>query len=169
MFAEALLKTMGAYDARGKLVAVGGYENGRAAVKKYLDRLGIDSESYVLDDGSGLSHGNRVTPAMITTILRHMNAHPRREEWLSNLAVPGEPVGTLRRRMKPLAGKVFAKTGSIGGVSALSGYVKADENRIYVFSILCNDTGKTKGMSPHTLQDDICRILAGGETTARGD
>lgn len=169
MFAEALVKTMGAYDGQGNVVAIGSYESGRAAMEKFLDGLDIRADGYVIDDGSGLSHANRITPDAIVAILRHMNAHPRREEWWSNLAVPGESVGTLRRRMKSLAGKVFAKTGSIGGVSALSGYVKASPDRIYAFSILCNDTNKARGMAPHGLQDEICRILADSAPATRSN
>lgn len=162
VFAEGLLKTVGAYDETGRAVAVGGYETGRARIKKMLDAMGIKSEGIVIDDGSGLSHGNRVTPAMLTTILRHMHSSPRREEWWGDLAVPGEKEGTLRRRLKGYEGKVFAKTGSINAVSALSGYVKSSDGRIYAFSVLCNDTNKSKGMAPHELQDGVCKILAGG-------
>lgn len=159
MFAEALLKTLGAYAGREAAPGQGSYEAGRAVVKRFLTSLGISEESYVLEDGSGLSHNNRVTPAMIVTLLKHMNRHPRRKEWWSNLAVPGERVGTLRNRMKDLAGQVFAKTGTIRGVSSLSGYVVGPNNQIYVFSILCNDTHKAR-QSPRVLQDGICRTLA---------
>ncbi|MEP0842516.1 MAG: D-alanyl-D-alanine carboxypeptidase/D-alanyl-D-alanine-endopeptidase [Phycisphaerae bacterium] len=159
MFAEAVVKTLGAYAGREDAPAVGSYENGRAVLTRFLDRLGVPPADYVIDDGSGLSHDNRVTPAMMTAILKYMNAHPRRKEWWANLAVPGEQVGTLRRRMKDLAGQVFAKTGTIKGVSTLSGYVVGAEGRVYAFSVLCNETERAK-VSPHTLQDSICRQLA---------
>lgn len=169
MFAEGVLKTLGAYTGAGDEPRVGSYATGRAAISRYLDTLGIPRESYVIDDGSGLSHNNRVTPASITTVLRHMNSHPRRQEWWSNLAVPGEKTGTLKRRMHDLAGKVYAKTGYIGGTSALSGYVLGPGGRLYAFSVLCNDTGRSKGTSPQKLQDEICRKLATwGATTAGG-
>jgi D-alanyl-D-alanine carboxypeptidase/D-alanyl-D-alanine-endopeptidase (penicillin-binding protein 4) len=159
VFAEALLKTLGAYNSDGKLVRVGGYETGRETIQKFLQKIGVKSDHYNIDDGSGLSHANRVTPHELVTILRYMNGSPRRQEWWSNLAEPGED-GTLRKRMKAYKGKVFAKTGSIGGVSSLSGYVKAADDRIYAFSVLCNDTLKSKGMAPHDLQDKICILLA---------
>lgn len=165
MFAEGVLKTLGAYAGREAAPGVGSYATGRAAIQRFLDVLGVPRDSYVIDDGSGLSHGNRVTPAMITAILKHMNNHPRRDEWWANLAVPGEQTGTLRRRMRDLAGQVFAKTGHIGGVSTLSGYVVGQNKQVYVFSVLCNDTNKTKG-SPHSIQDGICRKLASWGATA---
>lgn len=159
MFAEAVLKTVGAYAGREAAPGVGSYETGRAATQRFLDSLGVPRGSYVLDDGSGLSHDNRVTPVMLTALLKHMNNHPRRQEWWSNLAVPGERTGTLHRRMRDLAGRVFAKTGHIRGVSTLSGYVVGAEKQIYVFSVLCNETNSSK-VSPHTIQDGICRKLA---------
>jgi serine-type D-Ala-D-Ala carboxypeptidase/endopeptidase (penicillin-binding protein 4) len=159
LFAEAIFKTVGAYAGRENTPGVGSYESGRAAVEKFLDKLGVQRGTYVLDDGSGLSHDNRVTPQMLVTILRHMNSHPRHEEWLSNLAVPGEQVGTLKRRMKNLEDRVVAKTGSIAGVSALSGYVKGPGGRLYAFSVLCNDTNRSK-VNPHELQDQVCQTLA---------
>lgn len=159
MFAEAILKTMGAYAGREDHPGLGSYETGRTVVQMFLSKLGVRSGTYFLDDGSGLSHENRVTPAMLASILQYMDRSPRREEWWDNLAVPGEKVGTLKRRMKNLTGHVFAKTGSIEGVSALSGYVRGPGERVYAFSILCNDTHRSK-ISAHTLQDEICQALA---------
>ncbi len=159
MFAETILKTVGAYAGREARPGVGSYESGRTLVQQFLTRLGVPPGTCVIDDGSGLSHENRATAAAFTTVLAYMDRSPRREEWWDNLAVPGEKIGTLRRRMQTLAGKVFAKTGSIRGVSALSGYVKGPGDRTYAFSILCNDTHRAK-VSPHALQDEVCRTLA---------
>lgn len=160
MFAEAIVKTLGAYAGREDAPGVGTYETGRAAIKGFLDKLGVPPGDYVLDDGSGLSHNNRVTPAMMAALLKYMNGHPRRNDYWASMAVPGEKVGTLRSRMKDLTGQVFAKTGHIKGVSALSGYVVGANRQVYVFSVLCNDTAKASKVSPHQLQDGICRTLA---------
>ena len=162
LFAEALLKTIGAYDGSGRLVREGTCENGRKAVRVFLGRIGMSADSCVIDDGSGLSHTNRATAAVLTTILCHMDRHPLREVWWSSLAVPGEEVGTLRRRLKSLKGFVFAKTGTIRGVSALSGYVVGPNDRRYAFSVLCNDTGRAKygTTAAKKLQDAICKKLA---------
>jgi len=165
LFAEALMKTMGAYAGSGRVPREGTCETGRVAIRGFLKTIGVPPDSCVLDDGSGLSHTNRTTPAVLVTILCTMDRHPLRDLWWSNLAVPGEDVGTLRRRMKSLAGSVFAKTGSIRGVSALSGYILGPGDRRYAFSVLCNDTDKAKGGSSaaRSLQDAICRTLAAWE------
>lgn len=161
-FAEAVLKTIGAYAGRSDKPGVGSYETGRAAMVRFLEQLEVPENSYVIDDGSGLSHSNRVTPRLISAILRFMDAHAEREEFRSNLAVPGEAEGTLRRRMKELKGKVLAKTGYINGVSALSGYVDGPGDRRYAFSVLCNDIHKAKGGlgAARKFEDDLCRLLA---------
>jgi D-alanyl-D-alanine carboxypeptidase/D-alanyl-D-alanine-endopeptidase (penicillin-binding protein 4) len=165
LFAEALLKSVGTYTDRCGEHVPGSYEAGRAAVREFLTSIDAKQEGVVIDDGSGLSHSNRVTPAVLTAVLRHMDRHGQRSLWWSSLAVPGEQVGTLRKRMVPLEGSVFAKTGYIGGVSALSGYVVGPGQRGYAFSVLCNDTGKAKGgtTAARKLQDSICELLASWE------
>jgi D-alanyl-D-alanine carboxypeptidase/D-alanyl-D-alanine-endopeptidase (penicillin-binding protein 4) len=126
----------------------------------------------VFADGSGLSHDNRTTAAAIVTALRHMHGHPAGEMYRNSLAIPGEEVGTLRRRMKDLEANVRAKTGTIRGVSTLSGYVQGPRGRWYAFSVLCNDTHKAKGGADaaRRLQDGLCRTLAtwGAKTEALG-
>ena len=127
MFAEGLLKTMGAYDPSGKPSRWGDMSGAATAVSGFLDRLGIKPEQYVIEDGSGLSHGNRVTPPKSSPLLKFVN--PARAGRNGGRIWPSPAAkGTLRSRMKEFKGedKVHAKTGSIGGVSSLSGYVKAE-------------------------------------------
>jgi len=159
LFAEALLKAVGAYVGAIDNPRVGSYASGRQVMELFLDKLGLKHEGCVIDDGSGLSHSNRITAAVLTGVLVYMDRHPRQREWLSNLAEAGGE-GTLRKRMRELKGKVFGKTGHIAGVATLSGYVTGPKNRRYAFAILCNDTTRSAGMSAHTLQDSICRKLA---------
>lgn len=163
MFAEALFKTVGYYTTRDASPRVGTNANARAAVTRFVAGLGVPVDNQVFDDGCGLSHHNRTSAATIVAVLRFMDGHPRREVFRSSLAVPGEEIGTLKKRMKDMAGRVIAKTGTISGVSSLSGYVEGPGGRRYAFSVLCNDTGKAKGgvSAAHKLQDDLCRLLAG--------
>jgi D-alanyl-D-alanine carboxypeptidase/D-alanyl-D-alanine-endopeptidase (penicillin-binding protein 4) len=75
--------------------------------------------------------------------------------------------------MKDIEGKVFAKTGYIGGVASLSGYVLGPDGQRYAFSILCNDTQKVPNgaTAARGLQDAICRTLAtnGQRSTTTAD
>ncbi len=154
MFSEAVLKTLGAYDRQGRLTAQGTFEGGVQEVNRFLAALGLDPELYVIDDGSGLSRDNRLAPIVLTAVLRYMDRHPLRDLWWESLAEPGDPEGTLRRRMHDLKGKIFAKTGHLSGVGALSGYALGPGGRRYAFSVLC------EGGSAHAIQNGICQILA---------
>jgi D-alanyl-D-alanine carboxypeptidase/D-alanyl-D-alanine-endopeptidase (penicillin-binding protein 4) len=161
MFAEALFKTIG-YHKSNPAARVGSNKTANAAVLAFLDELGLDTEGMVIDDGSGLSHENRCTPDAIARVLMLMHYTSMAEVYRSSMATPGEPVGTLRKRLKDLAGKVFAKTGTISGVSALSGYVDGPDDRQYAFCVLCNDTHRAKGgtSAARQVQDAVCRKLA---------
>ncbi len=66
LFAEALLKAVGAYVGAGENPRVGSYESGRQVIDLFLKKLGLPHEGCVIDDGSGLSHSNRVTPAVLS-------------------------------------------------------------------------------------------------------
>ena len=98
-----------------------------------------------IDDGSGLSHGNRLNASFVTAWLDSMQADPEFGELfvesLSEGGLPGD--GTLGKRFKgfPDGYRVEGKSGYIFGVSALSGYVTAPDGRRWSFSILCNGVG----------------------------
>jgi len=54
-------------------------------------------------------------------------------------------------------GRVYAKTGSIGGVSALSGYLTAKNGKMFAFSIMVNNTYRSK--LARRIEDYICKLL----------
>ncbi|MBB6430851.1 D-alanyl-D-alanine carboxypeptidase/D-alanyl-D-alanine endopeptidase [Algisphaera agarilytica] len=140
MMAEALAKLNGwAYELRqGNLRDRGTWIGGHAAAIAFLKSQGIDTVSVVSADGSGLSRDNRVSAAVLARLLETMlRDHEHSEYYLDSLAVSGVR-GSFRKRLKSLTGRVFAKTGTINGVSSLSGYVFADNGRIAAFSILHN-------------------------------
>ncbi len=140
MMAEALAKLNGwANELRqGDPDARGTWAGGHAAAIAFLQRRGIDTTSVIAADGSGLSRDNRVSAAVLAQLLDHMlREHEHGEFYLDSLAVAGVS-GSLERRLQDLAGRVYAKTGTINGVSALSGYVFAENGHIAAFSILHN-------------------------------
>ncbi|MER2007610.1 MAG: D-alanyl-D-alanine carboxypeptidase, partial [Psychrobacillus sp.] len=65
--------------------------------------------------------------------------------------------GTLRNRLKdPLtSGNVFAKTGSLTGVSTLSGYIEGSSGEQYIFSVLIQDKSGTVSVI-----DEIVKLMA---------
>ncbi len=165
LFAECLLKRMGYEHQRraGRPNALGSWTSGRAAVRAFLRKVGVEPISLVIDDGSGLSRDNRVSAAQLTEVLRSMFNHPRGELFISSLSVNGVD-GTLKRRMADIEGSVRAKTGYVRGVRTLSGYVQSRSGTTMCFSVLFNDIpGSTRPFN--RIHDDICRLLWGWEPT----
>lgn len=127
-------------------------------VDKIVDAEG-DKNDYIIIDGSGLSHDNRSTPELLTTILRYAYHNDEVYPYLyENLPIAGID-GTLSDRMKtgPAYKNVRAKTGTLNGVSTLAGYVTASNNHQLAFAIMVNNTATATGK---TLQNNICQELA---------
>ena len=134
-FAEMVLKQLGRQFGRG-----GSWTEGLAVERRFLiDSVRVDSTEFRLVDGSGLSAGNLVSPLAFTKILRYIRAHPRAPTFLAALPRAGD-VGSLRSRFvgTPLAGRVRAKDGSIGGVNSLSGFIERPDGRVLIFSVQAN-------------------------------
>ncbi|MEO1340874.1 MAG: D-alanyl-D-alanine carboxypeptidase/D-alanyl-D-alanine-endopeptidase, partial [Cyanobacteria bacterium J06635_13] len=108
------------------------------AVNQTLERVGIDSENYVLIDTSGLSRQNLVTPQTLVAILQLMSQD---SDYRESLAVAGTS-GTLKRRFvdTPIQKKLWAKTGTLTGVGALSGYLQTQHRGVLTFSVLVNNS-----------------------------
>ena len=111
-----------------------------------------------IDDGSGLSTENRVTPRLLAGLLCKMREHTDWEAWRKSLAVGGEN-GTLKRRFKgTMESKVIAKTGFIRGVSSLSGYIEVGPNKYVAFSFLYNNVIGWTGNAKQA-EDRACQVL----------
>jgi PBP4 family serine-type D-alanyl-D-alanine carboxypeptidase len=112
-------------------------------------------------DGSGLSRFDLIAPKHIAEVLAAMYSSKHRTAFMRSLAVPGER-GTLQSRFKStIAEKTLkAKTGTLTGVSALSGYITTRDQEPFVFSMIFN--GYTLPSSIiRTFQDIVCLRLAG--------
>ncbi len=134
-YAEALAKKIGA-----RRCSEGSWQEGVRAIREFVESIGVPRGSFQMADGSGMSRGNRFTPRHLTTLLRHMFFHPLYAEFLRSLPYSGEDMGSWKRRLAapPYRGNVFAKTGTLSDVSALSGYAKGVSGKSYAFSILIN-------------------------------
>lgn len=163
LYAEHLLRTLGAHAYRGTDHVFGSARAGAAASEPFLRRLGVDPESFRIADGSGLSALNRLTPVGIVGILRGMYEHADRRTWdafYRSLAVGGY-TGTLKNRYSAgdARGNVHAKTGYISGARTLSGYVTSASGHTIAFSLLCNNyTVRTSQVN--RAQDQIVELLA---------
>ncbi|HEV2293165.1 MAG TPA: D-alanyl-D-alanine carboxypeptidase/D-alanyl-D-alanine-endopeptidase [Tepidisphaeraceae bacterium] len=148
MFADAVFKLMGN----------GTWEGGSDAVHAFLKKAGIDDTPFNVVDGSGLARENRVTARLMTDLLAYMANHRDAETFRASMSAAGVD-GTLRNRMHDLKGRVQAKTGYIGGVRALSGYVQQSDGKWLAFSIIFN--GFRGSERPfEALQDEAVHVLA---------
>jgi D-alanyl-D-alanine carboxypeptidase/D-alanyl-D-alanine-endopeptidase (penicillin-binding protein 4) len=132
LYAEMLFKGLSA------VAQPASYDASEEIERRFLTgEIGIPGTDFRFVDGSGLSPDDLVTPRAIVTLLRWMNAPPRRAIWSMMLARPGDE-GTLRRRLLPFADRLHGKTGSINGVNALSGILDMPNGTHRYFSIIIN-------------------------------
>lgn len=118
----------------------GSIADGQTRIDAMMAQAGIPATSYEFADGSGMSTYNRITPRAAVTMLRWIASQPWGMAWRDTLPIGGTD-GSLKSRFKGsiLEGKIFAKTGSLNGARALSGYMIAKSGRMLVFSALAND------------------------------
>lgn len=128
-------------------------------IESLVERLGLRVADYRTADGSGLSLYNYASAELLCSILvSAWNDEACRRLLLPALPVAGED-GTLARRMRsgPARGKVRAKTGTLTGVSTLSGFAETADGRTLAFSIFCS--GYLNMTDFHRLQDALCAAL----------
>ncbi|MEA3033986.1 MAG: hypothetical protein QOH86_2002 [Sphingomonadales bacterium] len=134
LHAELLLRRLGRQSGSGSIA------DGLAAVKAMLAKAGLARNEYDFSDGSGMSSYNRVAPRGAAMLLRWAAAQPWGAAWRDALPVAGVD-GTLARRFvgSPLAGKLWAKTGTLNASFALAGYMTSASGRPLVFAAFAGD------------------------------
>lgn len=164
--AEQVLKSLGA-DSSGR---PGSWQKGLQAVSRYLEGLGIAPGKYTMQNGSGLYDSNRFTPVQVATLLRAVYRDFRiSADFVSSLALAGAD-GTIYYRLTSSIAEryVRAKTGTLNGVSALSGYAGtpmtagAAMKPPLAFSIVLNDI--TGGTPAKPFQDAVVESLVAYQT-----
>ncbi|MBU2494133.1 MAG: D-alanyl-D-alanine carboxypeptidase/D-alanyl-D-alanine-endopeptidase [Bacteroidetes bacterium] len=146
-YADMILKELGY-----KVYNEGSFNKGIKAVEDFFKKNGIDDGGLNIYDGSGLSRANMITANMMTDLLLHMTKTESYESFFNSLPVAGDTndSGTLKNfgRNTVIEKKVFAKTGSIGGVRAHSGYIKSLSGKLIAFSIITNNySGGSSGVN----------------------
>ncbi|HKE00534.1 MAG TPA: D-alanyl-D-alanine carboxypeptidase/D-alanyl-D-alanine-endopeptidase [Planctomycetota bacterium] len=156
LLAEMILKALGA-RRRGE----GSFAAGVAAVRDAIAEIGVPTDGYAAVDGSGLSHQSKLTASATVALLDAMARTPLADAFRNSLATGGDPRGTLRSRFRDagLSGRLRAKTGSLDGATALSGYVDTTSGETIAFSILTQYEEKG-GASFKPDEDRIVRALA---------
>lgn len=155
LYAESMFYQIGA--ASGNLPATA--HSARSVMNRLIKKVGLDPKRYNIADGSGLSLYNYVTAELEVRMLRYafknnniyLHLHP-------SLPQAGTD-GTLRKRMtSPFTqGNVYAKTGTLSGISSLAGYCTAANGHRLAFAII--NQGLLHGRNGRSFQDRVCTIL----------
>ena len=108
-------------------------------IKKVLMTNGLNLNSLKVDDGSGLSRKNRISSFDINQILKFAENSKLYKPFLNSLAIASR-TGTLKKRFKgtPWEGSFYGKTGTLNGVSSLSGYWLRKNKPTVTFSFVGN-------------------------------
>ncbi|MFO1464737.1 MAG: D-alanyl-D-alanine carboxypeptidase/D-alanyl-D-alanine-endopeptidase [bacterium] len=158
--AEQLTKALGAKFAG----APGTTANGVSVILKKLKEMGVRTEGLELENGSGLSKKNRLRAETLAEALQAAYRDPKlRVDFLSSLSVLGVD-GTLRRKFRhsDLAGRFLGKTGTLNGVTSLSGYVfpkNSEKSHPYVYAFILNGRGKNFWKEKQSAQDLLETLL----------
>ncbi len=156
--AEMLVYAIAYEDSGAPASAV----DGLVAVKRLIDSLGFNSDDYSVADGSGVSHYNLISAGLILEMLKYMyfNQKDLFDLFYNSLAIAGVD-GTLKNRMKNTFAQnnVHAKTGTLNGVSNLSGYVTAKNGHLLAFSIMIQNY-VDESSKARSFQNKICELLA---------
>jgi D-alanyl-D-alanine carboxypeptidase/D-alanyl-D-alanine-endopeptidase (penicillin-binding protein 4) len=165
-YAEMLLKDIG-----GQFGGSGSTAAGISVVRKFAAEQGARFNG---ENGSGLTRRNKASPKSVVKLLDSMigvdentpadaqvDQRRQRDAWENSLAVAGRS-GTLAHRMRGTAarGRCHAKTGTLNGVSALSGYCfqgPEDADHAIVFSLLMNRVDVNRA---HVVQDRMTSLMA---------
>jgi D-alanyl-D-alanine carboxypeptidase/D-alanyl-D-alanine-endopeptidase (penicillin-binding protein 4) len=111
----------------------------QARMHEWLARQGLAVGDVQVENGSGLSHGERAKPRALAQLLANAWHTPQLREFLLSLPVAGMD-GTLQHRMQGTAaeGHAFLKTGTLLDTRALAGYVQAASGNIYAVAMMVN-------------------------------
>lgn len=114
--------------------------NGIAAVMNWLGSKNIPAKDVVIENGSGLSRLEKISPSTMSQILKAAFQSPVMPELMSSFPIAGRD-GTMSKRLKEdaIAGKAHIKTGAIDNVRAVAGYVLAKSGRRYLIVCMVND------------------------------
>lgn len=139
------------------------FAGGAKAVEAALSAAVVDTTGLRLDDGSGLSRGNRISPMTLAQTVRAASTSPSASALLADLPVAGF-TGTLVRRYDDLAdarGTVRAKTGTLTGIHALAGYVLDAGGRPVIFALMADRTDKGQPLAAQSALDRVATAIAG--------
>ncbi|MCU0391185.1 MAG: D-alanyl-D-alanine carboxypeptidase/D-alanyl-D-alanine-endopeptidase [Thermoflexibacter sp.] len=143
IYAESMLKMIGLHRKNK-----GTTEAGREAMIEFLEEKKINTNGLFMEDGSGLSHYNALTPEQLTQVLKIAHQSLIFKDFYNSFAIAGK-TGTARYLLGGTAaeGNMRAKSGSLTRVRSYAGYVNTKSNHLLAFVIIANNfVGESKDM-----------------------
>lgn len=137
-YTEHLIRTIG--RNQNSDIYSDALQEGIDYINKFWKLKGISTDPLFMEDGCGLAPQNAVSPAFLTNLLSYMYKDSKNSKvFFDSLPEAGEENSTLRNFMRgtKYAGKISAKSGSIGGVQCFSGYL-IDGGKKYAFTVMVN-------------------------------
>ena len=119
----------------------GSWESFDSIAKDFIKNCHADPNEVIIRDGCGLSREDRLTTNVLTKILCENYHKDSFEFFKSTMAVGGvSGSNTVRKYFTEpeYKGRIFAKSGTLTGVKALTGYCYTDSG-VYVFAIITNN------------------------------
>lgn len=121
----------------------------------YYSKLGLDMKDIKVVDGSGVSRYNLLFVDWMNNALILISKEMEIKKYL---AKPDE--GTLTRRLRHLKGKLWAKTGTLNGISSLCGFIETRGGKNLVFSIIISNFNKNQSVVKG-FEDDLIDAIWG--------
>ena len=136
LYCEAIVRAIGV-----KQSGIGSNEEGVKSTTRFWQTKGVDTEGFFMQDGSGLSPRNGVSPTQLVTMLRSIALD---NDWFSTFypSLPEPKTGTMKGMFKStpsVYGRLRAKSGTITRVKSYSGYVRTLDGKLLAFSAICNN------------------------------
>ncbi len=113
------------------------WDQSELATLKALAQYDLIDENISIADGAGLSRNNRITANFLHKALQTIYQTPSLSSLISSFAQPGKK-GTLQYRLRETHLPIYAKTGSLKGVTAIAGFIDPYGESPKTFTLLIN-------------------------------
>jgi D-alanyl-D-alanine carboxypeptidase/D-alanyl-D-alanine-endopeptidase (penicillin-binding protein 4) len=116
------------------------------AVQRWFEAQGIDAQGLVMDNGSGLSRSERISPLQMARMLQVAHAAPYASDLMMSLPTVGVD-GSMRNRLKQSPATAWSrlKTGTLRNVVALAGYVPDPQGQLWAVALMINHERANRG------------------------
>lgn len=147
LMARQVFLTLGAVAGRDE-DGVDTASRASAAIRRWLVSKGRKYDELVLENGAGLSRQERISVRHLGELLSDVGRGPLAAEFVASLPLVAQD-GTMKKRLlnEPIAGQAHIKTGTLKGVRAIAGYVRASDGSTRVVVGILNHPHAAEGLA----------------------